>query len=222
MPISGRHDHRRKGVAMSDTRFRWVRRPSEEALLGLSDAYAPRANDARPASPPFSFLAADADAPARKRHLGARELAAVGAVGAVVWLAVYVAGLDSPSQARGPSGPTIAASEVSRTLAADRRGHASRPRKQPGAAEKEAAAAGKGEHAEEGRTEPQPPNDDDTDGSTGEDEGSPPPPPPPPTEPSDSPLLEANVPGVGSVTVEQPELTDADDVLPATPTLPTP
>jgi hypothetical protein len=89
--------------------------------------------------------------------------------------------------------------------------------------EKEAAATGKAAGAEEGRTTPQPRADDDedADGSPGDD-SSPSPPPPPPTEPSDPPLLEANVPGVGSVTVEQTDLPDADVVLPETPTLPAP
>jgi hypothetical protein len=210
---------------MSETRFRWVGRPSEEALLGLSGGQMPRPNGPRPAPSRFPFPVADADAtPAKHRRIGARELAAIGALAAFVWLVLHVAGWDVPSRSPGPLVPTVAASEVTRTLALDRRGHTSRPRTRRTDAEKAvvaAAATGKAAGAEEARTTPPPPTDDE-DGPP-EDGSSPsPPPPPPPTEPSDPPLLEANVPGVGSVTVEQADLPDADEVLPETLTLPAP
>src|SRR5919204_6649256 len=109
MPISRRHDHRRKGVAMSETRFRWVGRPSEEALLGLSGGHTPRTNGPRAARPPFPSPAADAAAaaPTKNQRIRARELAAVAAVGVLVWLGVHITGRELPSQEPGPSAPTV-------------------------------------------------------------------------------------------------------------------
>ena len=117
----------------------------------------------------------------------------------------------------GGVGPTSSSAEegafVITREPAERRAprHERTPRSGP-----QAPAAGSG------RSHPSHTYDGATGGSGGsdtKDEDSAP--PPPPTE-SSKPLVEANVPVVGTVKVEEPKLPDTEDVLPETPTVPLP
>ena len=202
---------------MSESRFRWVGRPSEEELLGLRAIGRRRASGFPPASPrpaPRPSTAVSEEVP--RDAIRARSLVGVAVVAAAIGLAFGVAQRGLGSESPGPDAPTTAAAVVADSIALDRGQLTSIARERPTTARHERPAGAARVTADRDKPSEQPSADD---GSTGSKDYAPTSPPPPPTETSEPPLLEANVPGIGRVTVEQPDLPDTDDVLSATETL---
>jgi hypothetical protein len=205
--------------------FRWVGHLSEEELLGGPPATVPRARvvslqpqplpapASSPISPPPSVdpLAKEA----RWRFQG-RDLIAVGAVAAAVWFALQGSeGL--PFGSSEAVVPPSATELVTTNVALDRQELRSLPRGTNAAN----ASRGSGSGVNEDRG-----------GRAGS--GSNEKPKPPPDDTSNPPLLKVTVPGVGTVTVDKPDLPvetpnvpltqtltlpDAGNVLPQTPTV---
>jgi hypothetical protein len=176
--------------------FRWVGTLSEEELLGVPVIARRTALDAtiRPANPPPSRPLDPA--PIRARRLHKRDILSVGGAGH---------GLRFPGSA---SDAPEAIGSTSSSVVVDRDPIASLPRLAPannreippGAGGREQGTKGKG-----GKHDSNPPRAD---------EGG---------EPAEPPLAEVTVPGVATVSVEQPavpELPDIEAVLPATPSIP--
>jgi hypothetical protein len=203
----------------SSKRFRWVGRPSEEQLLGLST---PTVRHRR-----VSFLAQPAPEVPAPREPGAqpeahrrargRDVVAVLALLAAVGFALHEADGRLPLRQARPAPIATVADIGSTQVSADRRELASLPRRSDG--ERGSASEGSRRH---GGGSKDGSGSGSKDGS--KDDGN-----PPPDETKNPPLLEANVPGVGSVTVEQPDvplpvetptLLDVGDSIPSTPTLP--
>jgi hypothetical protein len=194
--------------------FRWVGHLSEEELLGGSPATVSRARalsfqpqplpapaPAPSSSPPPSD---DPVATRTRWHFQARDLIAVGAVLAAVWFALQGSeGL--PFHSSEAVEPATATELVTTNAALDRQELRSLPRG-TNAAE---ASRGNGSRVK-----------DDQGGSGGS--GSNDKPKPPPDETSTPPLLKVTVPGVGSITVEQPDLPVETPDVPLTETLPLP
>jgi hypothetical protein len=208
--------------------FRWLGHLSEEELLGGPRASAspmgalsfePRplpAPGPSPTSPPAS-----ADPPETKArwHFQRRDLVAIGAVMAAVWFALQgPEGL--PFRSSEAAEPATATELVTTNLAVERQELRSLPRGTNAAeASRGNGSGGKGEEGGAG-------------GGGGS--GSKDKPKPPPDDTSTPPLLKVTVPGVGSVTLDQPNLPvetpdvplsetltlpDAGDLLPQTPTV---
>jgi hypothetical protein len=133
------------------------------------------------------------------RRLQPRDLVALAAVAAAVWFAVRGSeGL--PFHSTAPAAPA-SASEVFRTTLSPDRNDALGPAdssmnhdKSPGA---KAGGSGGNDHQK---------GDWGSRDSSGGDTTK------PPSDDTEAPLLEATVPGVGSVTVEEPELPDTSGV----------
>jgi hypothetical protein len=208
-------------MAMQESKeLRWTGRPSEEQLLGSLE---------RPVRPPVSFEPpasrdwAVAEAPAPKPaaattgwRLQPRDFVALAAVAAAVWLALR--GSESlPFHSAAPAAPASASEVFRTTLSPDRR-DAVAPRstsptdKTPGT--KQGGGGANHDHQNGG-----------TRGSGGGHETQ-----PPADGNAEPPLVEATIPGVGTVKIDQPEvpgtsvlglpdLPDTDGVLPETPTV---
>jgi hypothetical protein len=191
----------------------WTGRPSEEQLLGspLLAATRPPAVSFEP-PPPHDWSVADDVAPPREppnatprwRPQG-RDLIALAAVAAAVWFAAR--GDDGiPFRSVEAATPTSAAGVTAR-VTSDRQELSSLPRAASTAAAS-GAAAGHGHGAKDNPGSP---------GSrAGRDEDD------PPTGGGDlqDPLLQATVPGVGSVAVEESTVPDTGLPLPDAPDLP--
>jgi hypothetical protein len=193
--------------------FRWVGHLSEEELLGGPPATVSRARALSfqpqplpaPASAPTSPPPSD-DPVATKAHwhFQARDLIAVGAVLAAVWFALQGSeGL--PFHSSEAVEPATATELVTTNAALDRQELRSLPRGTNAAD----ASRGNGSRVK-----------DDPGGSGGS--GSTDRPKPPPDETSTPPLLKVTVPGVGSVTLDQPDLPVETPGVPLTETLPLP
>jgi hypothetical protein len=193
--------------------FRWVGHLSEEELLGGPPATVSRARALSfqpqplpaPASAPTSPPPSD-DPVATRAHwrFQARDLIAVGAVLAAVWFALQGSeGL--PFHSSEAVEPATATELVTTNAALDRQELRSLPRG-TNAAE---ASRGSGSSVK-----------DDPGGTGGS--GSNDKPKPPPDETSKPPLLKVTVPGVGSVTLDQPDLPVETPDVPLTETLPLP
>jgi hypothetical protein len=205
--------------------FRWVGHLSEEELLGGPPATVSRARalsfQPQPLPAPASASAPPppSDDPLATRphwRFQARDLIAVGAVLAAVWFALQGSeGL--PFRSSEAVEPATATELVTANAALDRQELRSLPRGTNPAE----ASRGNGSRVK-----------DDQRGSGGT--GSNDKPKPPPDETSTPPLLQVTVPGVGSVTLEQPDvpfetpdvplsetltLPDTGDLLPQTPTV---
>jgi hypothetical protein len=199
---------------------RWIARPSEEQLLG-PPARPPREVriSFEPPPPPDWDLgetaaAAEDGVAARGWRLGPRDLVALAAVSAVVWLAAYGSeGLPfHSSEAAAPA----AAGEIVRTTLAPDRLEVKRTPNAPAANAPDATKDGGGKKDQSGSSGSGGRDDDHSGGGGGGSETT-------------KPLLEATIPGVGTVTVDQPELPqlagveapplprllETDDVLPA-------
>jgi hypothetical protein len=196
---------------MQDSKeLRWTGRPSEEELLGsLERPVRPTPVSFEPtALPDWGVTEASAPEPAATTtgwRLQPRDLVALAAVAAAVWLAIR--GSESlPFHSASSTAPASASEVFRTTLSPDRRDTAA-PRstspadKTPGT--KQGGGGGGG-----GGHETQPPADGN----------------------AEPPLVEATIPGVGTVKVDQPEvpeasglglpdLPDTGDVLRKTPTV---
>jgi hypothetical protein len=182
----------------ASTRFRWLGKPSEEELLGLPPtrrrqsaqhhggvSFLPRPLPAPEPPTPSAPLEASTD-----RGFRGREVLTIAAVAAAVWFAVDGAGNGLPFRGSGVDPAPRASEAVSARIAVDRNELASLPRPAEAAGDRSGPASQSAGGDTKGQTPRQDPKpSDDGDGGT--------------TEP---PLLEANVPGVGSVTLENPDL----------------
>ena len=205
--------------------FRWVGHLSEEELLGGPPATAsrPRAMSfqpqplAAPASSPTSPSPSDDPLVKGSRwRVQARDLIAVGAVAAAVWFALQGSeGL--PFRSSEAVEPAAATELVTANAALDRQELRSLPRGTNVAK----VSRGNGSRVKD---------DHLAIGGSGSNDK----PKPPPDETSTPPLLHVTVPGVGSVTLDQPNLPvdtpdrplaetltlpDTGDLLPQTPTV---
>jgi hypothetical protein len=195
--------------------FRWVGHLSEEELLGGPPATVSRARALSfqpqplpaPASAPTSPAPSD-DPVATRAHwrFQARDLIAVGAVLAAVWFALQGSeGL--PFHSSEAVEPATATEVVTTNAALDRQELRSLPRGTNTAE----TSRGNGSRVK-----------DDQGGSGGGGSGSKDKPKPPPDETSTPPLLKVTVPGVGSITLDQPDLPVETPDVPLTETLPLP
>jgi hypothetical protein len=194
--------------------LQWTGIPSEEQLLGsplLAATRPPAVSFELPT--PHDWSVADDVAPPRQAPNAiprwrpqARDLIALAAVAVAVWFAVR--GDDGiPFRSVEAATPTSAEGVTAR-VASDRQELSSLPREASTAAAG-GTAAGHGHGAKDNPGSP---------GSrAGRDEDD-----PPPSGGGDlqDPLLQANVPGVGSVTVEEPTVRDTGLPLPDAPDLP--
>jgi hypothetical protein len=193
--------------------FRWVGHLSEEELLGGPPATVSRARALSfqpqplpaPASAPTSPPPSDGPVATRAHwRFQARDLIAVGAVLAAVWFALQGSeGL--PFYSSEAVEPATATELVTTNAALDRQELRSLPR----GTNATDASRGNGSRVK-----------DDQGGSGGS--GSNDKPKPPPDETSTPPLLKVTVPGVGSVTLDQPDLPVETPELRLTETLPLP
>jgi hypothetical protein len=185
--------------------FRWVGHLSEEELLGSSPAtvHHPRVVSLQPQplptpspiSPPPSV---DPLAKGPRWRFQARDLIAVGAVTAAVWFALQGSeGL--PFRSSEAVVPPSATEFVTTNVALDRQELRSLPRGTNAAN----ASRGRGSSVDEDRG---------GSGSNGK-------PKPPTDDTSKPPLLQVTVPGVGTVTVDQPDLPVETPNVPLTQTL---
>jgi len=205
--------------------FRWVGHLSEEELLGGPPATVPRARvlslqpqplpapASSPTSPPPSV---DPLAKEARWRFQARDLIAVGAVTAAVWFALQGSeGL--PFRSSEAVVPPSATGFVTTNVAVDRQELRSLPRRTNAVNGSQGNGSGVNE---------------DRGGRGGS--GSNDKPKPPPDDTSTPPLLQVAVPGVGTATVDEPDLpvetpnvpltqtltlTDAGDLLPQTTTV---
>jgi hypothetical protein len=192
-------------------RFRWVGRPSEEELLGMHTAAPTRtaaSASPRPLRAPRLVTTADAFHDPPRGRFQRRDLALLAAVACAIWFAVRgTEGL--PFHALPVLEPAEASDVVGAGVALDRQELASLPRRSAAAA----TAPGTSPTSSEGRSQ-----GSGKGSGSGSDSGAKDDPKPPPTKTSDPPLLQANIPGVGSVTVDKPDLPLPSD----TPDLPLP
>jgi hypothetical protein len=215
-------------------RFRWLGQPSEEELLGLPPAshrqrashhggvsFLPQPAPVREPAQPSAPLEASTD-----RGFRGRDVLTLAAVAAAVWFAVSGAGNGLPFRGSGVDPAPKASETTSARIAGDRRELASLPRPaeavgdRTGPASQSAGGDAKGQPAKQD-TKPS----DDGDGGGGGGGGG---------DTTEPPLLEVTVPGVGSVTLENPDLPlpedapsttdlpDTGDVLSDLPTVPLP
>lgn len=188
--------------------FRWVRRPSEETLLGL----APVARRIRPGvlepPAPMPQWTADRPPPASGPHLRTRHVVAAALFGLVAGLALHLGSDGLPFPSSRAQAPVATTEPTSARVPGDRDELADLPRDAATAEVKggsKPTGGGRRSH-EHGSSRPK-------DGSG--------PKPPPADESSEAPLLRATIPGVGTVTVEDPgslpeEAPTVDEVLSTT------
>jgi hypothetical protein len=198
----------RRGTQESK-RFRWVGRPSEEELLG-TPVSGSRARVASMSPPPprapRAVAVSESLQESPRWRFQRRDLISVAAIAVAVWFAVQ--GKDAlPFRSSDALEPAQAVDLVGSSVALDRRELGSTPRLAAhGSTANGAFSAAQGGGGRNGGP---------SKGGSGSD-GKP---KPPPDETSDSPLLQANLPVVGPVTVDQP----AVPTLPSdTPDLPVP
>jgi hypothetical protein len=210
---------------------RWMGRPSEEQLLGPLHRPVREVNVSfEPPPPPDWALdeapVADGTGPATRHwRIGPRDLFALAAVAAVVWLAVR-SGDGLPFRSGESATPAAAGNVVRTTLAPDRTDwkltspstDANGPGRKSDGGQKDTKNGSSGS----GERDNDPPNSGGGGGGGG---GG--------GDETAKPLVEANIPGVGTVTVDEPDvptlpdadlptlpaLPDTDDVLPETPTV---
>ena len=188
-------------------------RPSEEQLLGLRRPVAGRNVSFKPPPPPEWGLTETAPAEGigaapRRWRLGPRDLVALAAVAAVVWLAVR-SGDGLPFRSSEPPPPAAVGDVVRTTLAPDRmnlKRTATRAVATPTAKKRDPQKDQADQRGQKAAIDPGGKDDDPPTGGGGGGDNT------------TKPLLEATVPGLGTVTVDQPELPTAPDVV--TPTLP--
>jgi hypothetical protein len=184
--------------------LRWTGRPSEEQLLGPLSASAPKPTVSfQP--PPFhdwassSVPVSDTFDGAPRRRFGGRDLVALAVVAAAIWFAV--SGSEGlPFRSSSTAEPADATELVGTTVSFDRGELGSLPRN---AAAQGTAANSSGDRGRAGATSP---------GGTGSKRH----PKPPSSGNKSDPLLEANLPVVGTVTLDQPNI----DLPGGTPTVP--
>lgn len=173
-----------------------------------------------PVSAPVRAEPVDPFQSAPRWRFQARDLLALAAIAAAVWFAIRGAeGL--PFHSSGSLGAAEAADQVSAWVTLDRNELRAITRK---AAAAEAAASNGGETSSGGANGSTGPSTNGGSGTKGQ--------PKPPTGGTSEPLVQATIPGVGSVTIEKPDLLDdpvgglaLPDVPPpleSTPTLPLP
>ena len=208
----------------SSKRFRWVGRLSEEELLGLPPAARPRrAGAGRPRPAPRPVPAHDTAVPEIPvgRRIHVRDVLTVTALGLAAWFAFQAAGVRSPFHQSSPVGTPTAAEVTVARLGLDRRELASLPRRAG------AATEARGSTSPRNGGGPSAGGGSGSKGSNGSNDD----PTPPSGETEEPPLVQATIPGVGSVTVEQPDLSltdetptlpDLGDTLPPAPSLPLP
>ncbi len=189
--------------------LRWTTTPSEEQLLGppLLAASSPPAVSFEP-PPPHDWAVADHVGPpseppaARARwRPQARDLIALAAVAAAVWFAVRGAN-GVPFRSVEVATPTTANAAGTHVLA-DRQELSSLPREVKTTAGGPAAGHDRGGKNDSGSRGGNRDNDPPATGGGKKD-----------------PLVQATVPGVGSVTIEQPNLPDTGLPVPSVPKLP--
>jgi hypothetical protein len=204
--------------------FRWLGHLSEEELLGGPPAsvsparalsFQPQSLPAPVFSPTSPPPPADPPAMEPRWRVQRRDLVAVGAVMAAVWFALQgPEGL--PFRSSEAAEPATATELVTTNVALDRQELRSLPRGTDAGNASRGNGSGKGDEGGRG-------------GSRSKDK-----PKPPPDDTSTPPLLHVTVPGVGTVTFDQPNLPvetpdvplsetltlpDAGDLLPQTPTV---
>jgi hypothetical protein len=177
-------------------RFRWVGHPSEEELLGTSlSGSRGRMATMSPPPPRAPRMVADSEAlqQSPRWRFQRRDLISVAAVAVAVWFAVQ--GKDGlPFRSSDALEPAQAVAIVGTSVALDRPGLGSITRLAAhGSIANGAASAAQGGSARNG-------------GPSKGGSGSNGTPKPPPNESSNPPLLQANLPVVGPVTVDQPEV----------------
>ena len=196
--------------AIPDTKqLRWTTTPSEEQLLGspLLAASSPPAVSFEPPAPHDWAVADDARTPYEpsattpRWRPQARDLIALAAVAAAVWFAVRGAN-GVPFRSVEAATPTTANSAGAHVLA-DRQELSSLPREAKTQASANGVAAG---HDRGGK------KDSGTRGGGKRDNE-----PPTTGGGKQDPLLQATVPGVGSVTVEKPTVPDTGVPIPDLP-----
>jgi hypothetical protein len=204
--------------------FRWLGHLSEEELLGGPPAsvsparalsFQPQPLPAPVSSPTSPPQPADPPATEPGWRFQRRDLVAVGAVLAAVWFALQgPEGL--PFRSSEAAEPATATELVTTNVALDRQELRSLPRGTDAGNASRGNGSGQGDEGGRG-------------GSGSKDK-----PKPPPDDTSTPPLLQVTVPGVGTVTLDQPNLPvetpdvplsetltlpDAGDLLPQTPTV---
>lgn len=177
--------------------FRWVGRPSEQELLG--EALPGRRIVAlRPAPAPFAeAVVADEDPleAAPRRRFEARDLIALAAIATAVWFAAR--GSEGiPFHPVGTGAPPEAAELAAANVTLDRQELSSLPRKASSAS----VAHGSRRGGADGKT-----GQSSSGSGSGSRPGSKHHPKPPPSGDSPDPLVQATIPGVGTVTVNQPD-----------------
>jgi hypothetical protein len=180
---------------------RWMGSPSEEQLLGpLHRPLREVSVSFEPPQPPEWALSEPpvtegAGADNRGWRFGPRDLVALAAVSAVIWLAVR-GGEGLPFRSSEPAAPVATAGEIVRTTLAPDRLDLKRTATRPGT-DTPGAKKGDGKEDQKGSTrrggKHGNPPDGGGDGKT-------------------EPLLEATIPGVGTVTVDEPKLPTVPDV----------
>lgn len=205
--------------------FRWVGQPSEEELLGITVSMprhrAPVSARAGQEPPPRPAVTA----PSPPRRLRGRDILAVAAAAGVVALILGGAGGGFRFPSSGSAAPE-ASKELPGRIAVDHDDlgslprSASTPQQDRGGRTAEEQPRERGSNPRE-QDDPTPPGGGGAGGGGGGGGG----------EPADPPLLEANAPLVGTVTVDEPDLPaadslppapevpQADEVLPETPTV---
>ena len=186
-------------------------RPSEEQLLGLHSPLRETNVSFEPPPPPEwgsneTRATEWTGTPARGWRLGPRDLVALAAVTLAVGLAVR-SGDGLPFRSSEPAAPAPAGNVVRTMLAPDL---ADLTRTSPQADPTTQSTAKSGGHNGKGK---------DDGGSSGPSGGNDDDPPAGGGGKDDQPLVEASIPGVGTVTVDEPELPSVPDEVDA-PTLP--
>jgi hypothetical protein len=203
--------------AIPNTRqVHWTATPSEEQLLGsprLATASGPAVSFEPP--PPHDWAVVDEVGPPTEPTAAsprwrpqARDLIVLAAVGAAVWLAVR--GADGvPFRSIEAATPTTADGVTARVLA-DRQELSSLPREPGTTTHATGVASGEDKNGKHDSGSSGPGGGTEGDGED------------PPATGGDkkNPLLQATVPGVGSVTVEQPDVPESGLPLPDVPDVP--
>ena len=212
-------------VNQESRRFRWVGRPSEEELLGTPVAGQRFVSGSRaraltmsppPTRAPRIVSGFDPLEEAPRWRFQRRDLISVAAIAVAVWFAIRGSeGL--PFHSSKSLEPVQAIEIVGTSVALDR--HEMRSLARLAASERASAATAAKTRSKNGGP---------AGSGSGSGSGSKDKPKPPPTGTSDPPLLQANLPVLGPVTVDQPDVPDTSDLplppapdVPETPTLPT-
>jgi hypothetical protein len=182
--------------------FRWIGQPSEEELLGIpvSTRYHHRAA-VRAAQAPPARRVVIAASPARRPR--ARDFLTVLGGGVIVWLVLGGAGAGFQSSGATPVAPE-ATDPTPELVLLDRAELGTLPRTTPSQRAENRSSSGGRSRELGSKPQSKPGHKED-----------PAPPDGRPDNPAEIPLVEATLPVVGTVTVEEPELP-----LPETPELP--